>query len=38
MNMGRSATGNLEELTKFHMKIEVKEFFLILSCTSLNTG
>lgn len=37
MNAARSDTGKLEELKKFHTKIEVKEFFLILSYTSLNT-
>ena len=37
MNMARSDTGKLEELMKFHTKIEVKEFFLTLSYTSLNT-
>lgn len=31
MNMARSDTGKLEEPTKFHTNIEVKEFFLILS-------
>lgn len=35
MNMARSDTGRLKKMTKFHTKIEVKEFFLILSYTSL---
>lgn len=37
MNTARSDTGRLEKLTKFHTKTEVKESFLILSYTSLNT-
>lgn len=36
-NAARSHAGKLEEPTKFHTKMKVKEFFLILSYTSLNT-